>query len=189
MIGNTIFKIRYLELPSTRKPHNVIWIILLPDLPKPAQMLTIHRLQRCSKQRVVDIRCRILQVLSVLDPGFDQRSSRTTHGVSHEPVCRCVSPTKQYTGWEDDERAVWRVCGRPAMEEEVRLEWFEAINDYHTVVVLPKSVAPELIRKSSRSERTNGPIYETLRLLLTVVSFLNALTMGSVYCNTGTPSK
>ena len=46
-----------------------IWIILLPALMKPPQLLTIHRLQRCSKQRVIDrvlVRCRILQVLPVL---------------------------------------------------------------------------------------------------------------------------
>ena len=153
MIGNTTSRSDTLKFPSARKPHNIVWIIPPPDRPKPPQMLTIHRLQRCSKQRVVDIRCRILQVLPVLDPGFDQRSSRVTHGVSHEPVCRCVSPTKDYTGWKDDERAVWRVCGRSAMGEEVRLEWLEAINDYHTVIVLHKSVAPELIRKLSRSEQ------------------------------------
>jgi hypothetical protein len=140
-------RIRYLKFPSACKSHNIIWIILFPDLTKPPQMLTIQRLQRCSKQRVVDIRRRILQVLPVLSPGLDQRSSRTTHGVSHEPVCRCISPTKVHAGWEDDERAVWWVRGWSAMGEEVRLEWLAAISEEHAVVVFPKSVAPELIKK------------------------------------------
>ena len=38
------------------------------------------------------------------------------------------------------------------MGEEVRLEWLKTINKQHTVVVFPKSVAPELIKKSSPSE-------------------------------------
>jgi hypothetical protein len=33
------------------------------------------------------------------------------------------------------------------MGEEVRLEWLEAINEQHAVVIFPKSVAPELIKK------------------------------------------
>jgi hypothetical protein len=182
-------RIRYLKFPSACKSHNIIWIILLPDLTKPPQIPTIHRLQRCSKQRVIDIRRRILQVLSVLSPGFDQRSSRTTHGVSHQPVYRCVSPAKVHAGWEDGERAVWWVSGWPSMGEEVRLEWLATINEQHAVIVFPKSIAPELIKNSSPSERTNALICATFRRLLTLVSFLNALMMGSVYCNMGTPSK
>ena len=75
------------------------------------------------------------------------------------------------------------------MGEEVRLEWLEAINEQHAVVVFPKSVAPELIKKSSPSERTNELVCVTLHHMLTFVSFLKALMMGSVYCSTGTPSK
>jgi hypothetical protein len=74
------------------------------------------------------------------------------------------------------------------MGEEVRLEWLEAINEQHAVVVFLKSVAPELIKKSSLSERTNALIFATPRQLLTLVSFLNAFMMGSVYFNVGTPS-
>ena len=154
---------------------------------KPPQMLTIQRLEWCSKQRVVHIRRRILQVLPVMSPGFDQRSSRKTHGVSHETVCRCVGPTKVHAGWEDDERAVWWVRRWPTMGEVVRLEWLEGINGQHTVVIFPESVAPKLIKKPS--ERTSALIYTTLRHLLTLVSFLNALMMGAVYFNMGTALK
>jgi hypothetical protein len=38
------------------------------------------------------------------------------------------------------------------MGEEVRLEWLEAINEQHAVVVFLKPVAPELIKKLSPSE-------------------------------------
>jgi hypothetical protein len=75
------------------------------------------------------------------------------------------------------------------MREEVRLKWLEAINEKYVVVVFLKSVAPELIKKLSPSERTNALIFATLRRLLTLVSFLNDFMMGSVYFNTGTPSK
>jgi hypothetical protein len=47
------------------------------------------------------------------------------------------------------------------MGEEVRLEWLEAINEQDAVVVFPKSVAPELIKKLSRLERTNAHIYSS----------------------------
>ena len=58
--------------------------------------------------------------------------------------CRCCSPTKVHAGWEDDERTVWwvRGVGWPTMGEEVRLEWPEAINEQHTVIVFLKSVSP-----------------------------------------------
>jgi len=69
------------------------------------------------------------------------------------------------------------------MGEAVRLEWLEGINGQHTVVVFPESVAPKLIKKPS--ERTNALIYTALRHLLTLVSFLKALMMGSVYFNIG----
>ena len=68
-------QISALEFPSACEPHNIPRIVLLPDLTKSLQMLAIHSLQRCSKQRIVDIRRRFLQVLPVLDPGLDQRRS------------------------------------------------------------------------------------------------------------------
>jgi len=75
------------------------------------------------------------------------------------------------------------------MGKEVRLKWLAAINEQHVLVVFPKSIAPELMKKSPPSERTNVLVYATPRHLLTLVSFLNALMMGSVYFNMGTPSK
>ena len=76
-----------------------------------------------------------------------------------------------------------------AVEEEVRFKWLEAILEQYAVVVSPKSVAPELIKKSSQSERTSALVFAILRHLLTLVSILKALLMGSLYCNMGTPSK
>ncbi len=121
-------RISHLELPSTCESHNILRIILFLDLMKPLKVITIHRLQWRPKQRVVDIRCCILQVLPVLDPGLDQRRMRKTHSFCHEPVGRCVSPTEVDTGWEDRERAVWWVRGWPAMGEVIGLKWVKAIN-------------------------------------------------------------
>jgi hypothetical protein len=72
--------------------------------------------------------------------------------------------------------------------EEVGLEWLEAVNEQHAVVVFPKFVAPELViekksRVGTRQNETNARLQAYMRLfrrLLTLASFLNALMMGSV---------
>src|ERR1700755_2271775 len=66
-------RIRHLEFPSTCKSHNIIRVILFPDLAKSLQMITVHRLQWCSKQCVIDVSRGIFQVLSVPNPGLNQR--------------------------------------------------------------------------------------------------------------------
>ena len=100
-----------LNFPSACESYNIIRIILLPDLTKPIQMATIHPLQRCSKQRIVHVRRRILQVLSVPNPGLDQRRSRKTYGICHDPVDRCIISTDRDEGWEDSKGAIWWVRG------------------------------------------------------------------------------
>ncbi len=50
--------------------------------------------------------------------------------------------------------AVW-----PAVSKEPRLEWFDGtMSNRHTVFVMAKPVAPELI-KVARSEQTDVPMY------------------------------
>jgi len=61
-----------LELPSTRKSHNILGIVLLPDFTKPSQVFTIHGLQRCPRYRVVDVRRSVLQILPILNSGLGQ---------------------------------------------------------------------------------------------------------------------
>jgi hypothetical protein len=110
-------------------------------------MFTIHRLQRCSKQCVVDARRRILQVLSVQNPGLDQRGSRrivSAMNLSADALIQAKVDVRR----EDGERAIWWVRGWRAMGEKSRLEWLVAA-----------------------SERRNALIYD---LLLTLVSFVNA---------------
>lgn len=65
------------------------------------------------------------------------------------------------------------------MREESGLERLDGINNQHVVVVLAKSLAPELI-KDPVSELRYALIYTTVKLLLTLVSFVNAVKMGFV---------
>ena len=173
------FRITHLEFPSTCKSHNIIRVVLLLYLTKPLQVITIHRLQWCSKQCVIDISRRILQVLPVPNPGLEQRCSRTTDSVSHELVCRWLGPTEIKVRWEDSEIAIWRVRGWFAMGEDVWLEWLKKISERQAVVVLAEPVAPELIE--SCYVRTNKCIdHAAVNKLLTLVSFMNAFIIGLV---------
>jgi len=151
-------------------------------------MITIHRLQWCSKQCIIDINCGILQVLPVPNPGLKQRRSRTTDSVSHELVGRWFSPTEVEVRWEDGERAIWRVCGWFAMGEETWLERFKGINQQYAVIILAKCISPELIKRLSCQKEWMRS-FVTVQQLLTLVSFVNAPIMHSVYRNIGTPSK
>jgi hypothetical protein len=149
-------------------------------------MITIHRLQWCSKQCIIDRTRGILQVLPVPNPGLKQRRSRMADSVGHELVGRRLSPTEVEVRWEDSERAIWRVCGWFAVGEEIWLERVKGINQQHAVIILAKFFAPELIKRLLRQkERMRS--FVTVHQLLTFVSFVNAFIIGSVYRNIGTP--
>jgi hypothetical protein len=67
------------------------------------------------------------------------------------------------------------------MGEEPMIEWFDGISNQHAVVVLAKPLAPELSKVAASERRPgNAPIYATVDLSLTLVSFVNAFKMGFV---------
>ncbi len=148
-------QIRQLEFPSACKSHNVFRIMFLPALMKSFQMITIHRLQWYSKQRIIDISRGILQVLVVPNAGLEQQLGRKTHSLNHKLVGRCVGPTEVEVRWEDSKRTVWQVRGWVAMGEKVWLEWLGEISEGQAVVV---SAEPQSISTSPyQNEQTLHP--------------------------------
>jgi hypothetical protein len=65
------------------------------------------------------------------------------------------------------------------VREESWLEWLDGISNQQAVIILAKSLAPELI-KDAASEQRNVLIYATAKSLLTLVSLVNAFKMGFV---------
>src|SRR6266436_2481006 len=108
-----------IDFLSACKSHNIIRIILLLDLTKPAQIFTIRRLHWCSKQCTVHIRLGIPQVLSILIVGFNRGEGGKMHSISHQLISLCISPSKVDVRQEDGESVIWRVHGWRAVGEEV----------------------------------------------------------------------
>src|ERR1700761_2000775 len=117
-------------------------IILLLDLTKPLHVLTIHLLQRRPIYCIVGVRRRILKVLAVLDPSFENGSTQTPQAVVHIFVLvkRLVVPQDRGHRWEDRAGTVWRVRGWPPMCEDVRFEGFNVERDGDVLVFLEEFV-------------------------------------------------
>ena len=101
------------------------------------------------------------------------------YSISYQLISRCLSPSEVDVRWEDGVRAIWWVRRGRAVREESWLEWLDGISNQQAVVILAKSLAPELI-KDAASEQRNVLIYATAKSLLTLVSLVNAFKMGFV---------
>jgi hypothetical protein len=123
-------------------------IILPLNLTQPLHIITIHRLQRRPIHSIVGIIRGILEVLAVLDPSFDNRSSQAAHAVVHKFVLRLVVPPNKEARWEDGVGTVGRVCGWCTMCEDVGLQWFNVERDQDVLVFLEEFVTYCLRDKS-----------------------------------------
>ena len=128
----------------------------------------------------------ILQVLAVIDPGFDDGGAQTSHAVVHISVSveRLVVPRDKEPRWEDGSGTVGRVRGWSPMCEDVGLERIKLEDDQCVLVFLAEFVTQDLKHgsKSVTHEETNDAEWQTL------ISSITAFTNGSEYCNTGIPS-
>jgi len=118
-----------LEFPTTSEAHDTLRIILLSDLAQPCQVSAVHLLQWCPKERIIDVRRQVLQVLARFYPSLGQRRHRGPHGVCHVLVRRFVGVPIIDVPGEDCARAVRWVCGWSSVREDVGLEWLRRIND------------------------------------------------------------
>ena len=168
-----------LELPTSSESHNILRIILLSDLAQPCQVSTVHLLQWCPKERIIGVRRCILQVLAIFYPGRDQRRRRGPQGVCHILVHRFVGVPIIDVPRKDCARAVWWVCRRTSVREDVGLEWLTRIYGQYTLVLLAQSFAPEL-----RGKQRNGFTIDVSPMPtgwpLTLVSLANASRTGCV---------
>ena len=94
-------------------------IVLRLDLAQPLHVLTIHLLQRRPIHRIIGVMRRILQVLAVLDPGFNNGSAQIPHTVVHKLVEIFVAPREEEARWEDRSGTVGRVRRWCPMCEDV----------------------------------------------------------------------
>ena len=117
-------------------------IILLLDLTQPLHVLTIHLLQGRPIYCIIGVRRCHRQVLTVLDPSFENGSTQSPHAVVYILVLveRLVVPPDKEARWEDGTGTVRRVRGWPTMCEDVGLEWVEVEGDRNILVLLEEFV-------------------------------------------------
>jgi hypothetical protein len=141
-------------------------IILLLDRTQPLHVLTVHLLQRRIIQRIVGVRRRILQVLAVLDPGFDDGSAQASQVLyTYLSLSRELSFHATKTArWEDGAGTVGRVRGWSPVCEDVGLEWIKLEDEQGVLVFLAEVVTQGLhhksksvIREENRRRRSGTP--------------------------------
>ena len=160
-------------------------IILLFNITQPLHILTVHLLQRRPKYSKVGVTRSILEVLAVLDPGFDNGSAQVAHVIVHVhvPVERFVVPRDKQARWEDGVGPVGRVRRWSPMCKDVGLECIKVEDDQGVLVFLAKFVTQGLYHKSMHGEAN-----ETTPQWHTLTPSIAAFTTGAEYCNMGTPS-
>ena len=140
------------KLESACEIHDTEGVILLLDLTQPLHVLAIHLLQRRPIQRIVGVMRRILQVLSVLEPSFCDRSAQTLHVVVHilveRLVERLVAPRDKDARWEDGVGTVGRVSRWCPVCKNIRLERIKVEDDHSVLVLFVKSVTQCLCHTS-----------------------------------------
>ena len=120
MLSKTI-----LEFETPSKVHDPFWIDLRLDAAKPRQIPTIYVFQRSIEKRVIDIQCRVRQVLPVRNRNLMDRLCTIAQQIGHRHVERGIGPRDVEEGREESSRTVRWVRRWAAMREEAAVEGFE----------------------------------------------------------------
>ena len=133
-----------LKFESPSEIHDPLWINLVLNSAKPRQIPTIHVFQRSIEKRIVDIHCRVCQVLPICNCNIMDRLCTVAQHISHRLVKRGISPQDGEDGREDSSRTVRRVRRWAPMREEATVEGFKHRAQERSAVKSRNSLPPEL---------------------------------------------